>query len=235
MDSMNSNAVLKQISGGLIVSVQADAGEPLGRPEILAALAQACIQGGAVGIRACQPQNLAAIRRAVVVPVIGLIKRHSAESAVYITPTLSDCLAVADTGCEIIALDATPRARPDGEQLSEIVRQMRRLRSVLLMADVATLQEGRRAAELGFDLISTTLAGYTDENSRFIEYEPDYQLVIDLVRELGMRVPIIAEGRIWQPESARRLLDSGAYAVVVGSAITRPTVITRRFLQALSR
>jgi len=103
------------------------------------------------------------------------------------------------------------------------------------VADVATLQEGRRAAELGFDLISTTLAGYTNENSQFIEYEPDYQLVIDLVRELGMRVPVIAEGRIWQPESARRLLDSGAYAVVVGSAITRPTAITRRFLQALNK
>ncbi len=231
---MDNAEIMQSLKGGLIVSVQAEANEPLGKPDILAAIAQACVAGGAVGIRACQPQNIAAIRRAVTVPVTGLIKKQYPDSPVYITPTLSDCLKVIESGGQIIALDATMRPRPNGEQLSEIVRLLRRNAKVLLMADIATLEEGIQAAKMGMDIISTTLAGYTENTqARFKKYTPDFDLVEKLVKELDDKVPVIAEGRIWRPDDMQRMFDLGAWAVVIGSAITRPTAIVRWFRQAL--
>jgi len=221
------------VRGRLIVSVQADAGDPLDDPHILTAMAQAVVRGGAAAIRACQPANIAAIRAAVGVPLIGLSKKEYRDSSVYITPTLADALAVAATGCAVIALDATLRPRPGGETLGTIVAGLRQATSALLMADVATVQEGAAALELGFEIISSTLSGYTAESSGSDPCQPDYELVAALVREAGGRAAVIAEGRIWHPEEAQRLLALGAHAVVGGTAITRPGAITRRFIEMM--
>ena len=226
---------LETVRGRLIVSVQADAGDPLDDPRILAAMAQAVVRGGAAAIRACQPANIAAIRAAVAAPLIGLIKKSYPDSPLYITPTLADALAVAATGCAVIALDATLRPRPGGETLGAIVAGLRQATPALLMADVATLQEGVIALELGFEIISTTLSGYTQESAGSDSRQPDYELVAALVREAGGRAAVIAEGRIWRPEEAQRLIALGAHAVVVGTAITRPGAITRRFIEMMQQ
>lgn len=226
---------LEQVRGRLIVSVQADAGDPLDDPRILAAMARAVVRGGASALRACQPVNIAAIRAAVDVPVIGLIKKNFPDSPVFITPTLADARAVAAAGCAVIALDATLRPRPGGETLAWIVGELRKTTPALLMADIATLADGLAAAALGFEIISSTLSGYTAETAGRDPDRPDYDLIEALVRETGSRTAVIAEGRIWRPEEARRLLDLGAHAVVVGTAITRPGSITRRFAGSLAR
>jgi len=226
--------VLASIQGGLIVSCQAEDHEPLGKPEILAAMAKAAVMGGAAGIRACYPQNISAIKTAVDVPVIGIYKKVYPDSEVFISATLWENREVAATKSEIIALDATARLRPNGEKLAEIIAVLRRESDALLMADISTLNEGIRAAEMGFDLVGTTLAGYTAYSRAGLnEYAPDFNLITKLARELNSRVPLIAEGRIWNPSDARKALDLGAYAVVVGSAITRPWLITERFVKAL--
>jgi N-acylglucosamine-6-phosphate 2-epimerase len=221
-----------QLQRGLIVSCQASAGEPLASPTILAAMAQAAVAGGAIAVRAEHPDNIAAIRQVIQVPVIGLLKRRYDDSELHITPTLSDALAVANSGAHVVAMDATVRPRPNRESLEQIVTHLHG--HVRLMADVSTLQEGLRAAELGFDYVSTTLSGYTSETAgRFGETEPDFELVSDLSKHLNGRVPVIAEGRISTPNQAAEMFRRGAFAVVVGTAITRPSIITRRFVEAM--
>lgn len=232
---MNTETTLARIKGGLIVSVQADDNEPLGKPEILAALAQASELGGACAVRSCYPKNIIAIRNAVSIPVFGIYKKKYVDSDVFIGATLADNLEIAKTGCEILAFDATNRKRPNNEKLEDIIHALKEKTNVLLMADISTFDEGERACELGLDLISTTLSGYTSYTKTESEYKPDFALLQKLVEKIGNRIPVIAEGRIWNPEDARRLLELGAYAVVVGSAITRPTLVTRRFLQEIRK
>ncbi len=224
---------LAAVRGRLIVSVQADEGDPLDDPMILAAMARAVVKGGAAAIRACHAQNIVAIKSSVDAPVIGLAKKVYPDSPVFITPTMTEALAIAATGCEVVALDATNRPRPHGQTLTQIVAGLRRKTAVLLMADIATLAEGVAAAELGFDIVSSTLSGYTAETAGLDPDRPDFGLVEALVREIGDSVAVIAEGKVWRPEEARRLMDLGACAVVVGTAITRPANITRRFVEAL--
>jgi N-acylglucosamine-6-phosphate 2-epimerase len=231
---MNKSGVIVSLEHGLIVSCQAEEHEPLGKPEILAALAQAAVTGGAVGIRACCPQNILAIQASVRVPIIGITKKVYPDSEVFITPTLLDALDIAETCPEIIALDATRRHRPRGESLENIFSILRRRTASLIMADISDFEEGMQAAEMGFDLIGTTLSGYTDYSlSSDGQYEPDLKLIYLLARELGQTVPVIAEGRYWQPEDAVKALNQGAWAVVVGSAITRPQLITRRYVDKI--
>jgi len=228
------NSILTQIKGGLIVSCQAEADEPLGKPGILAAMARSAVQGGAVAIRACYPENIQAIQTAITVPVIAIYKKNYPHSDVYITPTRKEATALLQTSADIIALDATQRQRPHNEKLTDLLAVLRKNSSCLLMADIATLEDGLQAAELGFDLLSTTLAGYTQvTQSRCIPYQPDFDLLASLLRDLDQRLPVVAEGRFWEPADARRALDLGAHAIVVGSAITRPQLITRRFVTAL--
>ena len=231
---MNKNQILDQIKGGLIVSCQAEKDEPLGQPEILAAIAETAVIGGAAGIRACYPGNIVAIKKAVDVPVIGIYKKKYPDSDVFISPTREENLAVAETNPEIIALDATNRKRPDNEKLSDIVDQLRKKSSSLLMADIDTLENGIKAVKLGFDLIGTTLSGYTQATeSQKTPYQPDFQLIQDLVKTLDGKIPVIAEGRIWNPEDARKIKQMGVHSIVIGSAITRPHHITRRFVEAM--
>ena len=231
-DERRQHDILNRLKGGLIVSCQAATGEPLDSPVVLAAMAKAAVLGGATGIRAEGPTTLTAIRTAVSVPLIGLYKRKYPDSDIHITPTLADALAVARTGVEIVALDATSRPRPNGETLAAVVAELRSQTNCLLMADISTADEARVAAALGFDLVSTTMSGYTATTAGlFRDDEPDFALI----SACSGNVPVVAEGRISTPEQAAEALRHGAFAVVVGTAITRPTVITQRFVNLMRK
>ncbi len=230
---MTKNELLSLLKGQLIVSCQADEGDPLDDPIILTAMAKAAVKNGAVAIRACYPRNIHAMRQELSVPIIGLYKKVYPHSSVFITPTLEEALTIVETGCEILAMDATQRRRPKDEKLAQIVSEIRSHSNVLLMADVSTLEEGLIAAELGFDIIASTLSGYTEATKDKPADVPDFELITNLAKQLGNRAFIIAEGKVWTPADAVRCLQCGAEAVVVGSAITRPGYITQRYVQAI--
>lgn len=215
--------------GSLIVSCQARADNPLHGPLFMTAMAQAARDGGAKGIRAQGVADIAAIKDAVDLPVIGLIKRFDTKFPVAITPSLTDADAIIDAGADLIALDATTRPR-DGEPLAELIPAIRAMTGRLIFADVATLAEGRRAAALGADCVGTTLSGYTEETAATAGAGPDFDLISALVAAVD--VPIIAEGRFTTPDEVREAFRRGAHAVVVGTAITNPREITRRFAAA---
>ena len=226
---------LAQLKGGLIVSCQAAPSPSLEDPDILAAIAEAVVAGGAVGIRADGPENVRAINKRTKVPVIGIWKRTFPDSEVFITPRLKDVIAVADAGTEIVALDATSRPRPDGETLEMIVQEAKAHCASLLMADVSNYDEGLRAIDLGFDLVSTTLSGYVNNDSTETPEGPDLDLVERLSRHLGDSAPVVAEGRISTPEQAAEAIDRGAFCVVVGTAITRPQSLTQDFCKGMRK
>jgi N-acylglucosamine-6-phosphate 2-epimerase len=223
---MDTAALIGRIRGGLIVSCQALEEEPLHGSAIMARMARAAQMGGAVGIRANTPADIAAIRAAVSLPIIGIYK--DGESGVYITPTLEHARAVAAAGADIIALDATHRARRDGQDAADFIRAVRAELGVPVLADVSTIAEGIAARDAGADFIAPTLSGYTEYSPQLDG--PDFDLLSALV---ALGTPIIAEGRIRTPAEARAALDRGALAVVVGSAITRPQLITAEFARAL--
>jgi N-acylglucosamine-6-phosphate 2-epimerase len=223
--------ILRGLQGGLIVSCQALPHEPLFGSEIMARLAIAAREGGAVGIRANTPVDVQAIRAAVPnLPLVGLFKVVlSGFDDVYITPRLEDAVAVAEAGADIIALDATLRPHPEGSA-ADLIRAVKQATGKLVMADIDNEAAAVAAVEAGADVISTTLSGYTPDSPDLPG--PD----IDLVRRLfalNLPVPMVAEGRIATVEEARAALEAGAFAVVVGGAITRPQQITRRFAQAI--
>ncbi len=227
-------ATLARLQGGLIVSCQAPEGDPLHGPHFMAEMARAAWLGGAAGIRANSGPDIRAIRQAVPLPVIGIVKRHYPGSPVYITPTLGEAEEAVRAGADVLALDGTARPRPDGVGLERLVEAIRARWAIPLMADVGSVEEGLAAARLGFDLVATTLVGYTDDHPP-LGYEPDFDVVARMIDEVtgGLGVPVVVEGHIWEPEQAARCLELGAFAVVVGSAITRPHLITRRFVQAI--
>ncbi|MGE5553577.1 MAG: N-acetylmannosamine-6-phosphate 2-epimerase [Betaproteobacteria bacterium] len=227
---MELTEFLTRIKGGLIVSCQALPGEPLWGPEYMARMAVAAAQGGAVAIRANSPADIAAIKAAVQLPVIGLNKRTIPGFRPYITPSLRDVEAVCLAGADVVAVDATSFPHPDGGRGADFVRSIKRQFGIPVMADISTLAEGVAAAEAGADLISTTLAGYMRGRSE--RSGPDYRLVRTLVARV--KVPVIAEGRISSPRQALRAIRSGAWAVVVGSAITRPQLVTSWYVQLLA-
>lgn len=232
---MNKSTILNLIEGQIIVSCQAEPDEPLGKPEILAALAETVVAGGAAGIRAESPPNIRAMKARLDVPVIGIYKKHYAGSEVFITPTVQEIDAIAQTGVEILAMDATLRKRPGKNKLEDLVRHVRDHYDVLIMADISTVEEGVQAARLGFDLIGTTLSGYTSYtmHRRGEPESPDFELIRGLKKEPGITVPVIAEGRIWNPDHAVRAYAEGAFSIVIGSSITRPHLITKRFVNAV--
>ncbi len=216
---------LHRLRGGLIVSCQAPPDDPLSGPEMMSRLARSVLAGGAVGIRAEGLDDLAAIRQHVEVPIIGLVKEGAA--GVYITPTAAHAEAVAALGVELVAVDATDRPRPDGRPLGDTIAAVHR-RGVGLVADVADLEQGRAAATAGADVVATTLSGYVGGP---VPHEPDLGLVAALAMELT--VPVIAEGRYRTADHVRAALAAGAWAVVVGTAITRPQLITRTLIDAV--
>jgi N-acylglucosamine-6-phosphate 2-epimerase len=221
--------IIEQLRGGLIVSCQASEDEPLHGSGFMVAMARAAQVGGAKGIRANGPDDIAAIRQAVDLPVIGIFKQFHPQAEVYITPTFSSAQAVVKAGADIVALDATRRLRPDHVEFSELISRIKGELGVPVVADISTLEEGIAAAEMGADLVATTLVGHTPYTAHQREFDAE------LIRALAqsIEIPVIAEGGIWSPDEALRALEAGALAVVVGSAITRPQLITIRFVQKL--
>lgn len=218
--------VLQAIRSQLVVSCQAYPGEPMRDPVVMRAVALAAAAGGAAAIRAQGIDDLNAIRSALPLPLIGLVKRG--DVGVFITPTIADCIEVAGTGAEIVAVDGTTRPRPDGSTLAECIQAIHD-HGALAMADCGSVADGKASIEAGADCLGTTLAGYTGD--RPLTSGPDLELLQELI---GMTdVPVLAEGRIATVEYAAAVLRLGAYAVVVGSAITHPTSITRHFVQAI--
>ena len=222
------NDLLKRLHGGLVVSCQAYPGEPMLDPTTMSQVALAAVAGGAAGIRAKGLDDLRSMRPQIEVPLIGLVKVSGHD--VFITPTLADCLAVAETGADVVALDGTRRSRPDGLSLADTIRGLReQYPEVLVMADCGSAADAEAAISDGADVIGTTLAGYTGERPR--TDGPDWELV-DQVVALSDR-PVFIEGRVHTPEQAAEAIRRGAWAVVVGTAITHPTTITGWFATAV--
>lgn len=221
-------SALDAIAGGLVVSVQAPPGSPLASPDHMAAIARAAAAGGAVGIRAEGADDVSAIKAAVALPMIGLRKRDLPDTPVRITPFLEDAAELVAAGAEILAVDATARPRPgfgDGAQhVAALVREI----GVPVLADVDAFEAGVAARAAGAAAVATTLSGYTDGSSS--GGRPDVELVARLAAAVDC--PVVAEGRYASPEDVRAAFDAGAHAVVVGTAITDPEALTRRFAAA---
>jgi N-acylglucosamine-6-phosphate 2-epimerase len=229
---MNKASILKIIRGGLIVSCQALENEPLHGSHIMARMALAAKEGGAVGIRANSGRDIRAIKEATELPVIGIVKRYYEECEIYITPTLKEVEEVFNAGAEIIAIDGTNRQRPDGSKLEKFVCSIRKeFPEILLMADISTLEEGLLASQYDVDIIAPTLSGYTSYSPQ--QPGPDLNLIESLVKQIPL--PIIAEGKLRTPEEVVQCYEKGVWSVVVGSAITRPQEITRRFVERLKK
>ena len=225
-------AVLEQLKGKLIVSCQARVGRPMYGAEIMAAFAAAAYQGGAAGIRATGADNITKIKEKVPLPIIGINKQFRDDCEVYITPTYESAREILETGIEVVAMDATPRARPGGETVGQILAQIREhYPDVLVMGEVSTIEEAKAVIPMGFDLISTTLSGYTRESIGVKSVNLELIRMICQITE----IPVIAEGKIAREEEAVMALEAGAYAVVVGTSITRPEIITQRYAGALYR
>ena len=219
---------LKLKKGGLVVSCQARADNPLHGAHFMGAMAFAARHGGACAIRANGVADVRAVKAAGL-PVIGIDKQFSDAVPVYITPTLAACDALAEAGADIIGIDATPRPR-QGDNPARLIRHITEALGLEAFCDIATPDEGAAAADMGAIYVATTLSGYTDDTRRNDDL-PDYALIEALVARL--KTPVVAEGRFSTPERARRALDCGAYAVVVGTAITNPREITRGFVRQI--
>lgn len=223
------NPVIESMRGKLIVSCQAYMGEPLRHPETMAQMARACELGGAAGIRCQGLSDIAAIKGRVEVPVIGLWKEG--HEGVYITPTLRHARACASAGADIVAVDATDRPRPDGKAFEDTVRGMQE-DGVLIMADCSSIDDIRRAFALGVDICSTTLSHPGAAIDCTMADGPDLPLLRQAAEEFPGK-PVICEGRVHSPADAAAAIEAGAFAVVVGTAITHPTSITSWFANAI--
>lgn len=217
---------IEALRGGLVVSVQAPPGSPLASPDTMSAIARAAELGGAAGIRAEGVADVQAIKDAVSVPVIGLVKRDVPGSPVRITPSLEDARAVAGAGADVVAVDATLRTRSGGVTTHDFVAALAGELEPPLLADVDSLEAGMAARAAGADAVATTLSGYTADGPA--PDKPDLDLVGRLAGELDC--PVLAEGRYASPDDVRAALDAGAFAVVVGTAITDPEALTRRLV-----
>ncbi len=214
----------------VIVSCQALPDEPLHGSHFMSKMALAAQLGGARGIRANGQEDIKAILACVNLPIIGIVKRHYLDSPIYITPTIKEVQEVVEAGAQIVAIDATNRPRPQGETLESMMKKIKVMYPhMTLMADIATISEGIQAAALGFDIISTTMAGYTEETKGVAL--PNYRLVKNLLKHT--QCPIIAEGGIQSPAELLKLFRLGVYGAVIGSAITRPQIITENFVKVI--
>ncbi len=228
---VKDNGVFNKIKGGLIVSCQALSDEPLYGSNIMARMAYAAKLGGACGIRANTPEDISKIKQTVDLPIIALYKKVYEDSDVYITPTMAEVDSLMECRPEIIAIDATNRPRPFGQTLDCFFGEIRKkYPNQLFMADCSCLEDGIHAQKIGFDIVGTTLNGYTKETKGTTL--PNFDLIKQLAETL--KIPVIAEGGIWSPEQLRRAIECGVHAAVVGTAITRPMEITRRYVSALT-
>lgn len=224
---------IDSLQGRLIVSCQALPEEPLHSSYIMGKMALAAKEGGAAGIRANTKEDINEIKMRVNLPIIGIVKRNYRDSSVYITPTMKEIKELVEARAEIIALDATRSLRPGGKTLEEFYQEIRAAYpDQLLMADCSTVEEALYADKLGFDFIGTTLVGYTEQSRGMRIEENNFEIIREIVRQASRRV--IAEGNINTPEKAKKVMGFGVFSVVVGSAITRPQIITRAFAEALN-
>ncbi len=222
--------ILGKLKGQVIISVQAMPDEPLYNETAINAMMESVVNGGAKGLRLAGARDVKNAKKMFDIPVIGLTKPDRLpanwKEIVYITPTLKEVNELIEADADIIAADATQRPRPK-ESLAEILKYIKQYNK-LAMADISTFEEGIKARELGFDIISTTLSGYTKESRQDLTC-PDFDLLSALVKELDC--PVILEGRIWEPKEVDKAFDLGAHSVVIGSAVTRPQLITKRFCE----
>lgn len=226
------NNKVEQLKGKLIVSCQALPHEPLHSSFIMGRMALAAKEGGACGIRANTREDIKEIQNNVDLPVIGIVKRDYEDSEIYITPTMKEVDELMEVKPEIIAMDATLAKRPGGLTLDKFFDQVKeKYPEQLFMADCSTVEEALHADELGFDFIGTTMVGYTPQSKHLKIEANDFEILREIVAKVKHRV--IAEGNINTPEKARRVIELGAFSVVVGSIITRPQLITKNFAEAL--
>lgn len=222
--------ILEKLKKQVIISVQAMPNEPLYEETALKAMMQSVINGGAKGLRLAGARDVKNAKKLFDVPVIGLTKPEKLpdnwREVVYITPTIKEVKELIEADADIIATDATMRQRPK-ESLKEILYYIKQSKK-LAMADISTFEEGIQARELGFDIISTTLSGYTTYSDNSIK-TPDFKLLEQLVKEVDC--PVILEGRIWEPYEVTKAFEIGAHSAVIGSAVTRPQIITKRFIE----
>lgn len=214
---------------GLIVSCQAPPGSPLREPLVIAALAEAACLSGAVGVRIESPEHVQAVRSRIDKPIVGLWKRDYSGFDVYITPTFADAQAIAEAGADLIAIDATLRARPNGETVPELIRRIHRDLQKLVVADIATFAEAQAAAMAGADIVVTTLCGYTAETQGTAL--PALNLLQTIAQTLSL--PVWCEGGVSSPEQFAQALNLGAKVVVVGTALTGLEVQVRRYLNII--
>jgi len=221
--------IINRLKNKVVVSVQAMPNEPLYVENCMAAMMKSVVKGGAGGLRVAGIRDVKNAKAMTNIPVIGITKPDvipaNFKEIVYITPTLDDVIALVDAGADIIAFDGTQRPRKSS--LGEMIKYIH-INKRIAMADISTYEEGIEATKLGADILSTTLAGYTIE-SKDSPDGPDFPLLEKLAKDVN--VPVILEGRIWEPEDVDKAFALGAHAVVIGSAITRPQLITKRFVQ----
>lgn len=223
--------IINRLKNKVVVSVQAMPSEPLYVENCMAAMMKSVVKGGAGGLRVAGIRDVKNAKQMFDIPVIGITKPdvipQNFKEIVYITPTLDDVIALVDAGADIIAFDGTQRLRPNKASLADMIKYIH-INKRIAMADVSTLEEGIEAAKLGADILSTTLAGYTLESINSSS-GPDFDLLEKLIN--SVKIPVVLEGRIWETEEVDRAFQIGAHCVVIGSAITRPQLITKRFIQ----
>ena len=224
----------QKVKNKLIVSCQALEDEPLHSSFIMGKMALAAKMGGAAAIRANTVSDIEEIRKNVDLPIIGIIKKDYDNSEIFITPSMDEVDQLAKINCDVIAVDATDRKRPDHANLTEFYNDIRsKYPDIKLMADCSTIEEARLADKLGFDYIGTTLVGYTPESKELKIGANDFEIIRNIIDQCDH--PVIAEGNIDTPEKAKRVLELGAFTVVVGGAITRPQNITKKFADEISK
>ena len=226
--------ILESLRGGLVVSCQVQPEDPIYTDNMVVKMAEAASWAGAVGIRANTPEQIRQIKEAVHLPVIGLYKIWRENTDVYITPTLEAAKAVWEAGAEIIAMDCTDRMTLEGTKAWELLPKVKEaIPEAITFADVSNYEEAKRAAELGADIVAPTLCGYTEYTAD--RPCPDYREFARMCRYLGEDVHMMMEGHLNTPEDAMKCIYLGAHAVVVGSAITRPHLTAKRFVDLLGR
>lgn len=222
--------MINRLKNKVVVSVQAMPNEPLYAENCMTAMMKSVVKGGAGGLRVAGARDVKNAKALFDIPVIGLTKPdvipQNWKNIVYITPTLKEVISLVEAGADIIAFDGTDRPRPGNCKLEDIIKYIK-LNKRIAMADISTFEEGMKSIELGAQIISTTLSGYTS-HSKEAGDEPDFELLEQLTRKT--KIPVVLEGRIWEPEQVDKAFELGAHCVVIGSAITRPQLITKRFV-----
>lgn len=227
------NKRVNGLKGKLIVSCQALQHEPLHSSFIMGRMALAAKEGGAAGIRANTKEDIAEIQSQVDIPIIGIVKRDYDNSKVYITPTMREIDELMEVKPEIIAIDATYELRPEEKTLDEFFKEVKaKYQDQLFMADCSTVEEALHADDIGFDFIGTTMVGYTEHSKNLKIEDNDFEIIREILAKV--KHPVIAEGNINTPEKVKRVIELGCYSVVVGSIITRPQLITKKFVDEVN-